>query len=724
MDSVDNVDVDILENGGTRRTIRCCAGSIVLGCALCAGLAGAQTNAPVDLGTILVEGAPISKYRAETVSTATLFDAPPEEIPSFVDVLTEDFIREMNPTDLYDLLRNQAGIFASGGKSPQDRNPGVFSIRGMGGSEPKLDGTLSFSGAMGLYMDPTAFERVEIIKGPIGATVGGTANSMGDAVGAGGTVNLILKQPLLDMPLHRLNTRTSFGEDAQRYRLGFDLNEPLIEEKFAVRLPGNIDFAKPFWLPGSYDWRESYFIAPSILMQVRDDLRIGANLTLQHADVPGYQGIPTYRGKPLPGYSWDSDLAPYDTRDIYYGMTLQPYIEWDATSWLTLRSGFGYALSDIEFEHIGSGGSYYNTRTKTVNLQAPLNYEHSEGDRLTRSWNVYERATVTFDTGPAEHTLVGQVDYNRRISQGRSIFGNYNDPYTKGKPVGTHYDLQKYGLLAQDYISLWKLRLLGGARYDHDISDLGNTADSFSPRGGVSFVATDWLIPFANVSVTEASNLGKRGRAVATTKATELTSSWRATQYEGGVRVAPVKDLWITTSYYVIQQENLPVSYDNGITYETEGENEARGVELSMSGSITENWSVYAAYAYNEYENKATGLKFDRFPPHSLTASTSYRLTYGVLNDIVAGFGYRYRHKYFTTMLGNYIGDDFYIDDSHVFDCSLDIPLSKFGGSKNVILSLAVKNIFDERYIESSRHYYQCFPGDPRTFELALQASF
>ncbi len=39
-------------------------------------------------------------------------------------------------------------------------------------------------------------------------------------------------------------------------------------------------------------------------------------------------------------------------------------------------------------------------------------------------------------------------------------------------------------------------------------------------------------------------------------------------------------------------------------------------------------------------------------------------------------------------------------------------------------LSFAVNNIFDERYIESNRHYYQCFPGDPRTFELALQASF
>jgi len=75
-------------------------------------------------------------------------------------------------------------------------------------------------------------------------------------------------------------------------------------------------------------------------------------------------------------------------------------------------------------------------------------------------------------------------------------------------------------------------------------------------------------------------------------------------------------------------------------------------------------------------------------------------------------------------MRGGYISEDYYIDDSHVFDCSADVPLSKFGGAKNVIVTLAVKNIFDEAYIESNRHYYQCFPGDPRTFEIALKAKF
>ena len=91
---------------------------------------------------------------------------------------------------------------------------------------------------------------------------------------------------------------------------------------------------------------------------------------------------------------------------------------------------------------------------------------------------------------------------------------------------------------------------------------------------------------------------------------------------------------------------------------------------------------------------------------------------------MVFGFGYRYRHRYSATMLGSYVGPDYYIDDSHVFDCSADLPLTKFGGPDNVILSLAVKNIFDERYIESNRHYYQCFPGEPRTFELAMKATF
>src|SRR5574344_852097 len=106
------------------------------------GVIAAETNdvrRVADLGKVVVEGSALSKYRPETVTGATFTDVPPEKLPVVVDTLTEDFIREKNPTDLNDLLRNVPGI-QTGGTSMGVRQPGQFSIRGMGGTEPAVDG--------------------------------------------------------------------------------------------------------------------------------------------------------------------------------------------------------------------------------------------------------------------------------------------------------------------------------------------------------------------------------------------------------------------------------------------------------------------------------------------------------------------------------------------------------------------------------------------------------
>ena len=59
----------------------------------------------VDLGTVVVEGTALSKYRPEKVTGGTFTGEAPEKLPVVVDTLTEDFIRERNPTDLNDFLR-------------------------------------------------------------------------------------------------------------------------------------------------------------------------------------------------------------------------------------------------------------------------------------------------------------------------------------------------------------------------------------------------------------------------------------------------------------------------------------------------------------------------------------------------------------------------------------------------------------------------------------------
>ncbi len=75
-------------------------------------------------------------------------------------------------------------------------------------------------------------------------------------------------------------------------------------------------------------------------------------------------------------------------------------------------------------------------------------------------------------------------------------------------------------------------------------------------------------------------------------------------------------------------------------------------------------------------------------------------------------------------MLGRYVSDDYFFNDVHVIDLSCNLPLSRLGGSDRWLLEFAVKNLFNKHYFESNRHYYQCFPGDPRTFEVALRGSF
>ncbi|MDX9866965.1 MAG: TonB-dependent receptor [Kiritimatiellia bacterium] len=702
---------------------------ILLCCALALAFAGrGQTNAPVDLGTIVVEGTPVSKYRTETVSTATFAAAKPEELPLTVDVLTEDFIDEMNPTDLHDLLRYEPGIY-TGGKSVLDVSAGTYTMRGKGGSEAMLDGTLPLAGPMGIFMDPTAFERIELVKGPVGSTVGGQT---GGTSGSGGSVNLILKQPRPDLDFMTVTTRATLGEDLQRYRFGFDINERVVADRLTVRLPGNVEYGKPFWMPDSYRWRESFYLAPSLLWEVRDDLRIGFTLTFQYTDQPGYQGIPMYQGKPYQ-CDWDSDFSTSRMRDIYIGHTVQSYVEWDASEVWTFRTGAGVSQADVEFEHMGAASFANLSRTPATNpkygtLLDPLTkpYDHQEGDMLHRRYNVYQRAVASFDTGPVAHQMVFQGDYSEKRSQGKSYFGATADRYEKSlirTKDSTGSEVSKAGIFAQDYLSWRKFRLLGGYRIDEHENNNGDTGEAYSPRAGLAYLPTDGLVFFGNVSWTESPNLGYRRN-----ERDYLISDWKATQYETGVRVSPVATVWLSASVFQIRQENMPTLQEGStLYYEEEGKNKSEGVELSLTGNLADNWSVFAAYAYIEYEDQSPNVvvrKFDRYPPHALTASTSYRIASGPFDDIVLGFGYRYRHKSLHTMRGSYIGGDFYSGDSHVFDCSADIPLRKFGGPKNVTLSLACKNIFNERYIESNRHYYQCFPGDPRTLEIALQAKF
>ena len=680
-----------------------------------------------DLGVVVVEGSALSRYRPETVNGATFTDVPPEKLPVVVDTLTADFIQEHNPTDLHDLLRYVPGI-ETGGKSLLVRQPGTFTIRGMGGTTPMFDGVMPIGAGAGLFMDPFIMDRIEVVKGPIGSLNGG-AGVVQNASGAGGSVNMYMKSARLDRDEVNLQSNTSVGRHTFRQRGMADANEVFLDGKAAVRVVGTADYYEPTCIhEGSQKGarpRESFALAPSFVFQPSEEVSFGLKTMFQYTDQPSYIGVPVWRGRPGGGYRWyESSCRPGD-RSKYEGFMLSPWLDWKVNDDWLLKFGASMMVSSWEQTtrepYSVSRGAEFDNYLNTGVWSSGNKYMlsgFSDSKSVARSYSLFVRSVYDRDIleEVVKNSFVVQPDYYYRESSGGF-----------GTPVS------RYGLTVQDAVTWEWLTLLGGVRYDHFEQEAytsggrryGHTAaDAVSPRGGVSVQPLDWLVFFGNVSQTRTPMLG-----LVCEDGSAATAVWRATQYEGGVRLRAAEKLWLSLSTYRIDQENTPQINNVGQITSYDGHTVSRGAELSLSGDITDDWTVLAMYAFNKYTNRSVapgdkGRDFERTPAHTFSLNTSYRVSSGPLEDVVFGCGYRFRSMSYATMRGSYVDRNLRFDPSHVFDVTVSAPLSKFGGPENWTLTLGVRNLFGEKYFESARHYYECLVGEPRTFEIGLRARF
>ena len=691
--------------------------------AFCGGAEGETAAARLD--PVVVEGSAPSKYRPETVSGGTFTDVPPEKLPCVVDTLTEDFIQEHNPTDLHDLLRYVPGV-ETGGKSLLIRQPGTFNIRGFGGSEPMFDGVLPVGRGAGLFMDAFLMQRIEIVKGPIASLAGGSGGSQ-NADGGGGSVNMYLKSAHIDRDEINLQENTSVGKNTQRHRGMADVNQTFLDGKAALRLVGTADYYEPTYINQGMQKgarpRESFSIAPSFLFAPNEDVKFGLKTLFQYTDQPSYIGVPVYRGHPGGGWSWYGSSAARGDRTKYESFMINPWLDWQVTEEWFLKFGASFMLSSWSqdtMEPLTGNLDYYNQHGYWPWGPYPQSgytqFGHSK--QLNRNYNLYVRSVYDRDL-PFEmkNSFMVQPDYCYRESNGG--FGN---------PVS------RYGITIQDSVTWEWLTLLGGVRYDHFESEAHFTSsghrfrhatlDPVSPRGGISVQPLDWLVFFGNVSQTRTALLG-----IATEDGAGPEKPWKNTQYEGGVRISPKDKLWLTLTAYRVEQENRPEFNNAGVITDYDGRSTSRGFESSVTGDITDNWTVMAMYSFIQYTNRNVepgnkGRDFERYPAHTLSFNTSYRFASGIMKDIVAGCGYRFRSKSYGTLRGNYQAENLFLAPSHIFDVSVGIPFTKFGGSENWTLTLGVRNLFGEKYFESARHYYECLVGESRTFEIGVRARF
>ena len=661
--------------------------------------------------TVVITAAPLPKYRVEQNDSGTLVPIEPEKAPFVVDTLTEDFIRERNATDLDQLISMQPGVY-QGGKTVMARQAGTYSIRGFSGSEVLLGG-VPLTGGIATFMDPTLLERIDIVKGPVGGAYGSQMGSMSDLMGAGGSILLHTKRPTFEEDFYDFLFKGSYSRaSGTRLKLAADVNQAFPEENFAARVPMAYEWRDPGWAPKGAAHGTTFSAAPSLTFRLTERLEAGLDLFYQHSDQPAYQGIRTIYGKPY-GMGWDDTFTRPEDRMKFQTFGGSFRLDGDVTDWLTLRTRAAMFQSQNRYDY---RGPYSNIGFAPDNPQRY--YEYAAGDRLRRNWYLGQDAIFNFETAGIEHKFLVGVNGTLKEGQGWGWFGT---PDTTSESTTQ----AKIGFNAQE-LAQWKgLSLIAGVRADWHRSVNHTHMWTYSPRFGLSYDIAEAgkVILFANIALTDTPNFNLKQTPDVRGKVNNspyLTSTWRAVQKELGVRVNPLESLWLTATAFRIDQSNAPIAMTDTTTgdgyYADDGKTYSQGFEFSASGDITENWSMYLAYAYIDYYDKTNMRRFDRFPPHAVSLWTSYKAEW--LGDTVFGFGARWRDDWMLTFRGGPAGDDQVAKRLLTFDASVDIPFSE-----NFSMGLSLRNILDTRGIESARNL-QAFANDGRTFELSLHARY
>lgn len=183
------------------------------------------------------------------------------------------------------------------------------------------------------------------------------------------------------------------------------------------------------------------------------------------------------------------------------------------------------------------------------------------------------------------------------------------------------------------------------------------------------------------------------------------------------------KKVLINAAVYEINQKNILLgnSYDPDALVQR-GSDRSRGFEVDITGYVTENWQIYASYAYIDAEitdddnEELIGERKENTPVNSGNLWTRYNFdSSSALNGLGIGFGFTAQGSkvpWFTR--------DFEVPAFTTFDGAVYYTPS----GTNVQLALNVNNITDETYWLGAQTYTRLFPGAPRNLMVSATYKF
>jgi catecholate siderophore receptor len=605
--------------------------------------AGAQSaDAPVELAPIPIEGSGTNGGYKANIPQLPKLSQPLLDTPQSINVVPRQVMEDQGITATRDALRTVPGIsLAAGEAGAQGDN---LTLRGFTArNDFYLDGMRDFGS---YYRDPFNLEEIEVLKGPSSVLFGRGST--------GGVINQVSKQPRL-API----TAGSlvFGSDGTK-RFTVDVNRPLegiTGGAIRLNLMGDLN-----GIAGRDVSQYGRFgIAPSISFGLGTPTRVTVSyLHQQEYNTPDY-GLPWLFASPAPV-----------SRDNFYGFAKSDYlrtqvdvgtikVEHDFNDEVSIRNQFRYASYDrsirVTEPQVIYTGVTPSTPLSAITVNRNMIAVTSQETFLDNQTDL----TVRFNTGFVRHTLVSGVELGRESSSPvrttftgvttTSLLAPNSDDLFLGKPaVSTNVNTvsNTFGVYFVDTMTFGEhFEFSGGVRFDvfqttfdqviTPAVHLSRTDALPSYRAALTYKPTsNGRIYFAYGT---SFNPSAEGLSLAANTA-DLAPEKNET-FELGTKWDLLHEkLSVTSSIFQIEKLNARVPDPNNSAFNVlGGDQRVRGFELGVAGSITDNWQIYAGYAYLDSKvikssvAASLGVPLANTPQNTFNLWTTYLLPwYGV----------------------------------------------------------------------------------------------
>ena len=706
---------------------------------------GSNGDNDLSFDTLQVQGRAEAFYLDTDSNIGSKIDLDIVDLPQSAQVLSKQLIIDQGAQDITDLYRSIAGV-------SEFSYSGVM-FRGFRDSSNLLyDGVRGdpYSG----FSVPRLFnvERVEVIKGPSASLYG--------AGEPAGFINYVTKKPSFERK--REVVLTSGSHDM--YGTSFDSTGKWAD-KLAYRLGGFFQQEDTF---RNNVGEKNQELAGGLLFLLSDYTELTTTFDYVDQELDGHRlrGVPTDKdGNFVVGRRFNTNERS-DYQNLQ-ALVLQADLKHIFDDTLSMNATWRYLDNK---RRQGYHEPYWLARD--VNGDGVRDV--SDGGILRRQYRLQYRAnkeySLTLDFvkklrlagmdhqllfGSDYHDIDTEYDYFRAngTRDGVPNLNIYNPVYGQADP--STYRLRntnrygaktnRYSVYLQNYTTLserWRLML--GARYDrfedetkkprsllrsHEKSD--HSDSKVSPRVGLSYkpamldngnIYLNYSESFNPISLSRQSDGGSLN--------SETGEQWEVgfkQEFFDGQMLGTVALYQITKKDMAVSNPASQDSNDGIPDYVTLGKVKSEGVELTLVGDITPDWTITANYAWNDVrvtqfadgqqagntirdsKNPNKKKQFVNAPEHQAGLWTRYALRQ---IDSSVGFGMKYVSERFNF-------NDQRIKPYTIFDANWTTEWDQ------LTMQVNIYNLFDRTYAVSGfLNRPGHFPGAPREIVLQLRYNF